>query len=214
MTDGIISGTGNSRFLRTVANILTYAPTWADAAALMAAGEFPIDLNGINPDGWDTLGTLLNKANLLSDETAAGLGLGAEATVNQALEKIKPAKDTADTAASTANTALSTANSAYNLASGKAVFVAGTYIGDNAATRTINLSFTPNAVFVLGRGIYLQEGGNDAATAGGLAVTGYATSANAVRVVSGGFSVGLSSGSGLRAFTNSQGELYHYIAFK
>ena len=52
----------------------------------MAAGIFPVDFNGINKDGWTQLGTLLNKANLLSDTVISTLGLstGVNSTPNDA----------------------------------------------------------------------------------------------------------------------------------
>ena len=52
----------------------------------MVAGIFPVDFNGINKDGWTQLGTLLNKANLLSDTVISTLGLstGADSTPNDA----------------------------------------------------------------------------------------------------------------------------------
>lgn len=75
MQDGIIKGTGNSRYLKSISSFLTQYPTYQDFAAALAAGTLPIDLNGINETGWDQLGTALNKANLLSDETAGLLGL-------------------------------------------------------------------------------------------------------------------------------------------
>lgn len=75
MQDGIIKGTGNSRYLKSISNFLTQYPTYQDFVAALVAGTLPIDLNGINETGWDQLGTALNKANLLSDETAELLGL-------------------------------------------------------------------------------------------------------------------------------------------
>lgn len=75
MQDGIIKGTGNSRYLKSISNFLTQYPTYQDFVTALVAGTLPIDLNGINETGWDQLGTALNKANLLSDETAAALGL-------------------------------------------------------------------------------------------------------------------------------------------
>ncbi len=74
MQDGIIKGTGNSRYLKSVANFLSLYPNYEAFAAALIAGELPIDLNGINEAGWQQLATALNKANLLSDETAAALG--------------------------------------------------------------------------------------------------------------------------------------------
>lgn len=89
MTDGVIKSTGNSRYLKSVANLLTLAPTWQDAAALFVAGEFPIDLNGMNPDGWSTQGTPMNKANLFSDSVGALYGF-TNGTINNALGVLGP----------------------------------------------------------------------------------------------------------------------------
>ena len=52
----------------------------------MVTGIFPVDFNGINKDGWTQLGTLLNKANLLSDTVISTLGLstGVNSTPNDA----------------------------------------------------------------------------------------------------------------------------------
>lgn len=88
MQDGISKNTGNSRYLKSVANFLSLYPTYEDMAAALIAGELPIDLNGINPDGWLQIGTALNKANLLSDGTASILNLPEDATPNDALEEL------------------------------------------------------------------------------------------------------------------------------
>ena len=85
MEDGVIAETGNSRNLRTVAGIRQLAPTYDAFLELLVKGEFPIDWNGKNPDGWAQQGTELNKANLLTDATAALMDLGAEATPNEML---------------------------------------------------------------------------------------------------------------------------------
>lgn len=74
MQDGIINGTGNSRYLKSISNFLAQYPTYQDFVAALVAGTLPIDLNGINETGWDQLGTALNKENLLSDETAEAFG--------------------------------------------------------------------------------------------------------------------------------------------
>ena len=52
MKDGIIKGSGNSRYLRTVANALTLYPNYESFIAALIQGTFPIDLNGINSSGW------------------------------------------------------------------------------------------------------------------------------------------------------------------
>lgn len=85
MQDAVALGTGNSRYLKSVSGFLSLYPTYESFAAALVAGTLPIDLNGINPDGWAQLGTALDKAHLLTDATAALVDLGSEASVNDAL---------------------------------------------------------------------------------------------------------------------------------
>lgn len=75
MLDGIIKGTGDSRYLKSVSDFLARYPSYADFAAALIAGTLPVDFNGINTEGWQKAGTPLNKANLLSDATAGKYGL-------------------------------------------------------------------------------------------------------------------------------------------
>lgn len=82
MTDGIIKGNGASRYLKTVPSGLSQYPTYEDFMQALVEGTFPVDLFGRNPGGWAQEGTLLNKANLLSDEEAARQGLGSDAKPN------------------------------------------------------------------------------------------------------------------------------------
>lgn len=86
MQDAIIKGIGNSRYLKTVGEALSLYPTYEDFMQAMVAGIFPVDFNGTNKDGWTQLGTLLNKANLLSDTVISTLGLstGVNSTPNDA----------------------------------------------------------------------------------------------------------------------------------
>lgn len=72
MIDSVLKGTGNSRFLKSAVPAGT---SWADALAMLQAGTFPIDFNGINTEGFQQVGTSLNKANLLKDVNALTLGL-------------------------------------------------------------------------------------------------------------------------------------------
>lgn len=97
MTDGIIKGTGNSRYLKSVANALTLYPTHESLMEALAAGTLPIDLNGINPAGWETQGTALNKANLLTDALCTALGLATTATPTQAMDKLRQLVNDAQT---------------------------------------------------------------------------------------------------------------------
>lgn len=88
MKDMVPKGTGNSRYLKSVANFMTLYPTYADFVAALVAGTLPVDFNGINSAGCDEVGTPLNKASLLTDSTFARLGVdiaGAEPTVSIAL---------------------------------------------------------------------------------------------------------------------------------
>jgi len=84
--DAIMKGIGNSRYLKTVGEALSLYPTYEDFMQAMVTGIFPVDFNGINKDGWTQLGTLLNKANLLSDTVISTLGLstGVNSTPNDA----------------------------------------------------------------------------------------------------------------------------------
>ena len=86
MQDAIMKGIGNSRYLKTVGEALSLYPTYEDFMQAMVTGIFPVDVNGINKDGWTQLGTLLNKANLLSDTVISTLGLstGVNSTPNDA----------------------------------------------------------------------------------------------------------------------------------
>lgn len=81
-----MKGNGNSRYLKTVGEALSLYPTYEDFLQAMISGTFPVDFNGINKDGWTQLGTLLNKANLLSDTVISTLGLstGVNSTPNDA----------------------------------------------------------------------------------------------------------------------------------
>lgn len=72
MIDSVLKGSGNSRFLKSAVPAGT---SWADVLAMLQAGTFPIDFNGINAEGFQQVGTPLNKANLLKDATAAQIGL-------------------------------------------------------------------------------------------------------------------------------------------
>lgn len=86
MKDFVSKGQGDSRYLKS--NLLE-GTSWDAALALLRAGTFPIDLNGVNPDGYTQLGTALNKANLLTDTTASALELtGDDPTVNDALNTL------------------------------------------------------------------------------------------------------------------------------
>lgn len=85
MIDSIIAGTGNSRYLRSS---IPAGTTWDDVLTMLRAGTFPIDLAGINADGFTTLGTALNAENLLASATITALGLSSDATPDDALNAL------------------------------------------------------------------------------------------------------------------------------
>ena len=90
MIDSVLKGTGNSRFLKSAVPAGT---SWADALAMLQAGTFPIDFNGINTEGFQQVGTPLNKANLLKDVAALTLGLTGDAVPNDMFNVLAHAGD-------------------------------------------------------------------------------------------------------------------------
>lgn len=90
MIDSVLKGNGNSRFLKSAVPAGT---SWADALAMLQAGTFPIDFNGINTEGFQQVGTPLNKANLLKDMTALTLGLTGDAVPNDMFNALAHAGD-------------------------------------------------------------------------------------------------------------------------
>ena len=71
MKESVIKGTGNSRYLKSSLEGIT---TWEQFRDALAAGTLPVDLNGINPEGFQQLGDPLNKVTLLKDATAGLYG--------------------------------------------------------------------------------------------------------------------------------------------
>jgi hypothetical protein len=85
MIDGVIKGTGDSRYLKSA---IAPDATWEQFRDALRAGTLPIDLFGLNAAGWTALATSLSKANLLSDATVTAL----EAAVGTALSSDTPDK--------------------------------------------------------------------------------------------------------------------------
>ena len=92
--------------------------------------------------------------------------------------------------------------------------IAGTYTGDGAATRTINLGFTPKWVLVINAtGIFDSAGST---VYSGLAVSGNSAT-GPVTITNGGFVVIANQSIdsyGTKAWTNMQDKVYNYIAGK
>ena len=135
MQDTIIKGTGNSRTLGSVPNLLTLYPTYEAFAQALINKTLPIDLGPLNPAGVQKMGTDLNTANLLKAATAALLGLPATAVPDQAFSAIK-----------------SLINSAESLANTKAKFFSGTYAGTGtygeSNPNSLTFPFSPQIVIV------------------------------------------------------------------
>lgn len=83
MKDFVIKGNGNSRYLKSSLEGIT---TWEQFRAALAAGTLPVDLNGINPEGFQQLGDPLNKVTLLKDATAAKFGKDTGAVPDDVLD--------------------------------------------------------------------------------------------------------------------------------
>lgn len=90
MQNSVLKNTGNSRFLRSS---LPEGTTWEEALALFRAGIFPVDFAGLNPAGWDVVGTPYSKGTVCTDETALYLGMyTGEPTIDMALNQLRDAR--------------------------------------------------------------------------------------------------------------------------
>lgn len=127
MKETIIKGTGNSRTLGSVPNLLTLYPTYEAFAAALAAGEVPVDIGPLNPAGVAQMGDALNKQTLLKDSTAALFGLPNTAVPNDILAAIRPL--------------ITEAHNVTRIISGT---YAGRYSGSGTVTpQTLNFGFRP-----------------------------------------------------------------------
>ena len=123
-------------------------------------------------------------------------------------------KSVADTAAS----AQSAASAAQSAVSSAAKLAAGSYVGDDAESRTISVGFTPKAVLVCdeaGRMCGENVMAGDQFYYGGMAVTGGALSIDGhtlLEVVSGGFTVHSFSDGSTYGEINTEGSSYRYLA--
>ena len=85
MTDGVPQNTGNAYLIKGA----SLPDSYAAFKAAIEAGTQGLDLN-FNSAGWQVIGSLLSKANLLSDATAAKYfaSVAGTETVNQVLSKL------------------------------------------------------------------------------------------------------------------------------
>ena len=146
MTDGIIKGTGNSRYLKSVANFMALYPTYEAFAQALIAGTLPVDLYGVNAGGWQVRGNDINKASLLKDATASLYGKGTTATVDDILAAIRPLITTAQ---NKADSAFDQVKISY-----------GTYTGTGADSKLITVGFSFKFAFLWP----MRSSGNTGAT--------------------------------------------------
>lgn len=85
MNDTIIKGTGNSRTLKTTADL---PATYEGFRTKFIEGTLPVDIGALVAAGVQQQGMTLTKANLLADATATALGLTSAATPNDALSAL------------------------------------------------------------------------------------------------------------------------------
>ena len=131
MKDFIPNGTGDSRFLKSVADFLTRYPTYADFANAMVAGTLPVDFNGINPDGVAQMGTPLNRETLLPVELQNMFFLPDDATPADLLQALFASGIKVET-----------------------ITYAGTQTGYKTSSVELNFSFTPKLVIITADGTY------------------------------------------------------------
>ena len=166
----------------------------------------------------ETFGDAIDK-EMLSTELAAELDAKATQT---ALAAEQTARQSADRALNTRVTSAESTISTHTCQiSQKSEVYFGTYVGNadeetGIGNQTVNIGFTPKAVFVMRDGAYLNS---DNRFYGGLAVSGYAATGSigtAMQIVSNGFKVSSlsSTSSSMRIRLNTNGDRYFYLAFK
>ncbi|RHR10488.1 hypothetical protein DWX58_03570 [Pseudoflavonifractor sp. AF19-9AC] len=96
------------------------------------------------------------------------------------------------------------------------VIVTGTYVGNGATSRFIDLGFTPRAVYVCnGHGYTYSSAGNG--YYGGLALQGQPTTSNSytiLSIVDGGFQVYYQRSDYTNVYSNLTDQVLHYVALK
>lgn len=168
-------------------------------------------------DGATVAGTPLNKANLLTDSTASRFGLSSSATVNQVFGKLYNAAIVSGSTVKKPNGTSITIPASSVSGIADAVFVTGTYTGDDSETRTISLGFKAGAVL-----IEVETGLRNSSTSnifGGLVLQDYPLiagygGAEIVEITSSGFRINNGSPGKVGNSHNQDGTVYYYIAFK
>ena len=153
----------------------------------------------------DTFGDTIDK-EMLSDELAAELDAKATQT---ALAEVSADVTAESTARASADADLQTQIDAHTTAlATKCRLYTGTYAGNDAASRTISLGFTPLAVLLIEDGYEIAEGH------GGLALPGLPLESRYgneyLKIVDNGFWVAYDYDHGCRS--NTEGYTYFYLA--
>ena len=96
--------------------------------------------------------------------------------------------------------------------------IIGTYIGDGTSLRTINLGFTPKAIYIADpRGASFRYSSGVGRFCGGLALNGYAaidSNRTIIKIVENGFVVNKDSSTSPYVGTNYENDVYKYVAIK
>lgn len=90
MNDLIPLGTGNSRFLKSS---IPENITFAQLVQLLRGGTFPVDFNGLNPEGISQMGSVYSKGNVLPDDVCAMLGISTESEPKDAFSRLSGANN-------------------------------------------------------------------------------------------------------------------------
>lgn len=131
------------------------------------------------------------KAQTLTAETAALVGLGADAVPDAVFAGLKSLIDAAKTSADN-----------------RTILGFGIYVGDGAANRTISLGYTPKVIIIAREGLRFDDHW------GGFAMEGYpavASGRTVIAIVQNGFTVYTETYTG---YTNQKGATYHYITLR
>lgn len=204
MTDTVINGTRTSR---SILGNLSIPDDPAEAIALLKSTGWPIDLGPLNPAGLSQKGTDLNKANLLSDATAALYdGLPDDPTPNDVLAAIAQKLDAV--------------NALETIVPKKIQIETGSYKGTGSASVSVYLQNAPKLFFIFSEqsgsgcvgigksGFSYLSGYKSVAVASGISAAVAGISWGSTIVIS-----NLSSGGGHPVFNNPNYYYYYSSIF-
>lgn len=123
-----IAGTGNSRFMKSA---ISETATWEEFRAMLRAGTFTFDFNGINEAGITEKGTPYNVDSVLKDATAVLLGGDSSMVPDEAFVALVNLIKNLDA-----------------VSVGAARVVSGSYTGTGAKEKTLTADFDIKFAFV------------------------------------------------------------------